>query len=299
MANSLFDDDAYQSRMAGPWEGTSDYAPTPGNFGRTPSNLYSPSPAPNCDMDQLQPSHLEFLSLAEWQEGGEYDELPPRYICYTIAWKLTLNRKRDYWGKILQAKVEDMLQAKKKRHQRVRSEGTAVTVKVDERSQKNLENFYNSTDINWTQVEKQLRKWSNLLRIGRKVTIEIAFTYREQDDGHYVLRRVEKRGRVSATSRMLAEREAHIMAGEEVTGQPSTWEHVYDLYVGAVSKTDVERIKNVASTILVDNETLEWDCQDYVLEILDKLEDDYVLEGDDEDYREARSVLKGKRGAIV
>ena len=57
--------------------------------------------------------------------------------------------------------------------------------------------------------------------------------------------------------------------------------------------------ENVASTILVDNETVEWDCQDYVLEILDKLEDDFVLEEDDEDYREARSILKGKRGAIV
>lgn len=28
---------------------------------------------------------------------------------------------------------------------------------------------------------------------------------------------------------MLAEREAHIVAEEEVTGQPSTWEHVYEL----------------------------------------------------------------------
>jgi predicted nucleotidyltransferase len=38
-----------------------------------------------------------------------------------------------------------------------------------------------------------------------------------------------KRGRVSTTSRMLAEREAYIVAEEEVTGQPSTWERVYEL----------------------------------------------------------------------
>lgn len=69
-------------------------------------------------------------------------------------------------------------------------------------------------------------------------------------------------------------------------------------YVGIISKADIERIKNVASTIPVDNETVEWDCQDYVLEILDKLEDEFVLEEDDEDYREARSILKEKRGAI-
>ncbi|KXG52958.1 uncharacterized protein PGRI_000080 [Penicillium griseofulvum] len=45
--------------------------------------------------------------------------------------------------------------------------------------------------------------------------------------------------------------------------------------------------------------TVEWDCQDYVLEILDKLEDEFVLEEDDEDYREARRVLKEKKGAII
>lgn len=125
----------------------------------------------------------------------------------------------DYWGKSLQANVENMLQTKKKRHQRVRSEGTAITVKVNEQSQRDLENFHNSTNINWTPVEKQLRKWSNLLRIGRKLMIETAFTYREDDDGHSMPppRGVEKRGRVPATSRLLAEREAHIEVEEEIT----------------------------------------------------------------------------------
>lgn len=62
-----------------------------------------------------------------------------------------------------------MLQAKKKRHQRVKHEDTAITVKLNKRSQANLENFYSSTNINWTPVEKQLRKWSNLLRMGKKL----------------------------------------------------------------------------------------------------------------------------------
>ncbi|KAJ5488453.1 hypothetical protein N7539_003343 [Penicillium diatomitis] len=70
-------------------------------------------------------------------------------------------------------------------------------------------------------------------------------------------------------------------------------------FVGYIGKNDIERIKVVASTIHVDNGTVEWDCQDYVLEILDKLEDDFVLDTDDEDYSRARSILKGKRGAIV
>lgn len=169
--NSVYDDDDYHSPLADPWD-----APTPGNSGRTPASLYSASPAPDCATDQQRAGHLNFLPLSDWVEGGEYDVLPPRYVCYTLAWKLILNRRTvgkvteedliiapsEYWGQRLQADVENMLQTKKKRHQRVRSEGTAVTVKVDERSQRNLEKFYNSINIDWIPVETQLRKWSNL-----------------------------------------------------------------------------------------------------------------------------------------
>jgi hypothetical protein len=66
--------------------------------------------------------------------------------------------------------------------------------------------------------------------MGKKLTSVIAFDYRHDDDGHPMpaSTRVEKRGRVSATGRMLAEREAHIDAEEESTGRPSTWSLVYD-----------------------------------------------------------------------
>jgi hypothetical protein len=39
-------------------------------------------------------------------------------------------------------------------------------------------------------------------------------------------------------------------------------------YVGIISKADVDIIEIVASKVPVDNETVEWDCQDYVLEDL-------------------------------
>ena len=130
----------------------------------------------------------------------------------------------------MKASLEEMLQTKKKDHQRVRSEGTAITVPVDNRSQKYLEKFCGSMNINWAPVEKQLRKWSNLLRIGKRLRVVISFNYRQEDDNSVpASRRVEKRSRVSATSRMLAERDAHIDAEEESTGRgrPSTWNLVY------------------------------------------------------------------------
>lgn len=73
-------------------------------------------------------------------------------------------------------------------------------------------------------MEKQLRKWSNLLRIGKKLTIVIAFNYRSEDDDYSAieLTRVDKRGRASVTSRMLAKREAYIADEEERTSRFAT-----------------------------------------------------------------------------
>lgn len=71
------------------------------------------------------------------------------------------------------------------------------------------------------------------------------------------------------------------------------------LYVGVLGDDDTQMVKEAAASIPVDNETIEWDCQDYVLEILDRLEEEYVLEKEDEDYQEAREELKNKRGGIL
>ena len=98
------------------------YAPTPGNWGRSPATLFSLSPSPHRTLQPRQPDQLGFLPWAEWEDGGEYEEQPPKYICYTIKWKLILNRKTagrviedlivapsDYWKESLKADLEDML----------------------------------------------------------------------------------------------------------------------------------------------------------------------------------------------
>ncbi|PGH31121.1 hypothetical protein GX50_06098 [[Emmonsia] crescens] len=71
------------------------------------------------------------------------------------------------------------------------------------------------------------------------------------------------------------------------------------IFVAVISKTDIQRVYDVVSATPVDNDTVEWDCQKYVLDILDELEDEFILEEDDEEYREAREELKEKRGAIL
>ncbi|OQE20147.1 hypothetical protein PENFLA_c017G09337 [Penicillium flavigenum] len=55
-------------------------------------------------------------------------------------------------------------------------------------------------------------------------------------------------------------------------------------FIAVLGEDDIERVKSAAQSVPVDNETVEWDCQDYVLEILDELQEDFVLDKDDEDY---------------
>ncbi|KAJ5608658.1 hypothetical protein N7528_009225 [Penicillium herquei] len=219
MTNSIFSDDAYQTQTGHPWDEDSQYAPTTGYFGRAPT-AFSPSPSSVCATNPVQPEQLGFLPLAEWDKDADYDDQFPG-----VSEKGLVLAPRDYWTEALKPAVEEMLQMKKKSGQRVRSEGTAVTVKASDRSQQNLELFCAAT-IDWKSVEKQLRKWSNLVRIGKTLTIDIVFNYRGDDEG---ARKVEKRGRVSATSRMLVERKRHIDAEEDMTERPATWDHVYKL----------------------------------------------------------------------
>ncbi|KAL4778235.1 hypothetical protein BJX76DRAFT_352770 [Aspergillus varians] len=74
---------------------------------------------------------------------------------------------------------------------------------------------------------------------------------------------------------------------------------VRKLYVSMLSNSNIKRVKSAARQVPVDNETSKWDCQDYVLEILDRLQDDYILDENNKDYQEARKELRTKRGAII
>ncbi|KAH1972669.1 hypothetical protein KXV92_005592 [Aspergillus fumigatus] len=241
MTNSLFsyDGEACQSRLIDPWDEDAQYAPTPGDFGRTPATLYSLSPTPDPISCQTQPDYLGFLPFAEWEKWTEdncYEEPEePEIIRYTIAWKLMINRTIDareteqdlvvapseYWEKHLKQKIDELVHMKK-RDRRVRSEDTAIVVSVNHRNQGPLEKLFKSTNIDWKPVERQLRKWSNLVRLGRTPQVAITFKYIRDD---VTPPRGDRKG---ATRRMLAEREAEIVA-EQCSGQPSSWRYAYKL----------------------------------------------------------------------
>ncbi|KAI9698634.1 MAG: hypothetical protein M1836_003743 [Candelina mexicana] len=71
------------------------------------------------------------------------------------------------------------------------------------------------------------------------------------------------------------------------------------IFMDTVNSGDIATVQNVARTTKTDNETVEWDCQEYVLDMLETLEEECVVDDDDETYKNAKKELKKKRGAIV
>ncbi|KAA8650312.1 uncharacterized protein ATNIH1004_002996 [Aspergillus tanneri] len=66
-----------------------------------------------------------------------------------------------------------------------------------------------------------------------------------------------------------------------------------------IGEVDVPTIKAAIDAVRVDNKTLEWDCPEYTLEILDGYEKEAVLDEADEEYKEAKEILKRKRGPLT
>lgn len=92
----------------------------------------------------------------------------------------------------------------------------------------------------------------------------------------------------------------HYLGRHVVNARPeSSRTYMAKLCVSVLGKDDVQSVNDIVKSVKVDNDTIEWDCQDHVLEVLDALEDEFILESDDEEYVEARKELKMKRGAIL
>ncbi|KAJ5542940.1 hypothetical protein N7535_005362 [Penicillium sp. DV-2018c] len=71
------------------------------------------------------------------------------------------------------------------------------------------------------------------------------------------------------------------------------------LYLCDVEVAKTSSIKTIASKITVHNEIRGWNCQDYVLDLLDALEDGAIVDNQDADYREQKSLLRGKQEGLM
>lgn len=173
----------------------------------------------------------------EQDDGGTWDRQPTNCIHYQIEWRVTLNNRvvtkdteqnlalppSSYWEE-LEEKAGSLLRRKIARDRRVRPDDTTIVVSVKDRSQRDLTKRFESTDIDWTTVEKQLLAWAHLYHLGKKLLLQISINYIE--DSGALSTGSDKRGKSSTTKRRLAERDARIDA-EQSSGQYPVWRDVY------------------------------------------------------------------------
>lgn len=61
--------------------------------------------------------------------------------------------------------------------------------------------------------------------------------------------------------------------------------HLRSILVGEVNDCDMNEFYKIMNGVNVDNETTEWNCQDYEIEALDALAEECVLDGDVKVYK--------------
>lgn len=110
---------------------------------------------------QLQLEKLGFCQLTDWDKEKVYDEDPPRFIHYSIVWKVKVNNREvskdteqdvvlapaSYWRLLLQPKLTKLLDRKLAKNRPVKSEDTNIVISVTERSQRDLIKRFDDTNV--------------------------------------------------------------------------------------------------------------------------------------------------------
>jgi hypothetical protein len=83
-------------------------------------------------------------------------------------------------------------------------------------------------------------------------------------------------------------------------GRPENSSHYDDkIFVGYIRRGNVKIIRTELQRAFVDNDTVEWVCQDYVLDLLDISEEYFIMDSQYDQYRYTRDELVDKRGQSI
>ncbi|KAL3489585.1 hypothetical protein BJX62DRAFT_226498 [Aspergillus germanicus] len=219
---SQLDDGSQAERWQ--WHGSPQYAPTPGNFGHTPSSpsnfsligtspTTTPAELPPPQSNPSRTDRLPLLQYRDWVEGKSYNEDPPTCIHYWIEWKVTLNNRM-----VVKDTEQDLYPYKK-----IALDDTSIVVSVTRLPDK-LTRQFDKTDFDWPAIENQLLEWGHHVLAGKRMKLIISFNYTDESPGTTISRRsTDKRGTYSATQAMLQELDREVNAEGDLTGDPTAW----------------------------------------------------------------------------
>ncbi|KAL8838834.1 MAG: hypothetical protein Q9170_001989 [Blastenia crenularia] len=78
----------------------------------------------------------------------------------------------------------------------------------------------------------------------------------------------------------------------------STSRHKRSILVYDISAVDISTFEEVVAAMVPQNDIVEWNCQDYVIEVLEKLEEECVVDLDDKAYSSAKKQVKKHFGPL-
>ena len=82
-----------------------------------------------------------------------------------------------YWHMLLKPKLEKLLRKKVAQNRHIRCDDTSVVVSVTDRTERDLVKRFDDINIDWSLIEKQLIKWSELFRSRKKLRVNLSFNY--------------------------------------------------------------------------------------------------------------------------
>ncbi|MCJ1230280.1 hypothetical protein MMC12_006952 [Toensbergia leucococca] len=84
-----------------------------------------------------------------------------------------------------------------------------------------------------------------------------------------------------------------------IPGKPtSTNRHRRTIFVSDINETDIPEFEKAISAVKPQNSISHWNCQDYVIEVLEKLEEECVVDEDNKAYISAKKQVKKHYGPL-
>lgn len=71
------------------------------------------------------------------------------------------------------------------------------------------------------------------------------------------------------------------------------------IFLCDVDVGEIGTIEKLARAAVIHNEAPGYNCQDYVLELLDALEERRVVDGEEEGYRRSKKIVRGKVEGLI
>ena len=69
------------------------------------------------------------------------------------------------------------------------------------------------------------------------------------------------------------------------------------IFIYEINPADVQSLKDKVSSVKLQNDVVHWNCQDYVMETLDLLEEECIIDGEDKSYIKTKEKLKKHFGS--